>query len=147
MPKAIVKLLEKTDNIPRSTYIWNAVNAIVLAMQTPVIMAVATRTNGEADAGIFSIAMAEANLMYFLGQYGLRRYQSSDIHEDFKFHEYHAMRLITCAAMTLGCLVYCIYGRAFNDYSIEKFLIIFAICCIRREPPPSAASSSTPFWA
>ena len=131
MSKIIVRLLEKTDNIPRSTYIWNAVNAIVLAMQTPVIMAVATRTNGETDAGIFSIAMAEANLMFFLGQYGLRKYQSSDIHEEFKFQEYHAMRMVTCAAMIIGCLGYCIYGKFFNSYSNEKFLIVFAICMIK----------------
>lgn len=131
MRKAIVRLLEKTDNIPRSTYIWNAVNALVLAMQTPIVMAVATRTNGEADAGIFSIAIAEANLMYFLGQYGLRRYQSSDIKEDFKFKEYHAMRFITCAAMVLGCLAYCIFGSLQRDYSTKKFLIIFIICLIK----------------
>lgn len=131
MLQSIVKLLEKTDNIPRSIYIWNAVNAIVLALQTPVVMAVATRTNGEADAGIFSIAMAEANLMYFLGQYGLRRYQSSDINEDFKFKEYHAMRLITCAAMTFGCLLYCVFGRLNKDYTYEKFFIVFLICLIK----------------
>lgn len=131
MRKKIVRLLEKTNNITRSTYIWNAVNAFVLAMQSPIILAVATRTNGEADAGVFSIAMAEANLMYFLGQYGLRRYQSSDINEDFKFHEYHAMRLITCTIMVLGCLAYCAFGSAFRDYSLTKFLIIFLICLIK----------------
>ena len=37
MQKAIIRLLEKTNNIPRSIYIWNAINAIVLAMQTPVV--------------------------------------------------------------------------------------------------------------
>ena len=131
MREAIIRLLEKTNNIPRSIYIWNAVNAIVLAMQTPVVMAVCTRTNGEVDAGIFSIAMAEANLMYFVGQFGLRRYQSSDIREDFKFCEYHAMRLITCTLMTLGCLAYCIIGRMFRGYSMSKFMIVLVICLIK----------------
>lgn len=131
MQKAIIRLLEKTNNIPRSIYVWNAINAIVLAMQTPVVMAVCNRTNGEIDAGIFSIAMAEANLMYFVGQFGLRRYQSSDIKEDFKFCEYHAMRLITCALMALGCLAYCIFGKLNRDYSNEKFFIILIICLIK----------------
>ena len=66
MLEKIDRLLEKTNNISRSTYFWNAANAMILAMQSPVVLAVATRTNGEADAGIFSIALAEANLMYFL---------------------------------------------------------------------------------
>lgn len=131
MRETIVRLLEKTNNVPRSIYIWNAVNALVLAMQTPVVMAVATRTNGEADAGIFSIAMAEANLMYFVGQYGLRRYQSSDIHEDFRFSEYHAMRLISCIVMAAGCLAYCIVGKLFRDYSYSKFMIVMVICLIK----------------
>ena len=104
MLEKIVRLLEKTNNISRSTYFWNAANAMILAMQSPVVLAVATRTNGEADAGIFSIALAEANLMYFLGQYGLRRYQSSDINQDFKFSEYHMMRIITSAVMLAGLL-------------------------------------------
>ena len=131
MLKAIAGFLEKTDNVNRSIYIWNAVNAMVLAMQSPIVLAVATRTNGEADAGIFSIALAEANLMYFLGQYGLRRYQSSDINEDYKFSEYHAMRIITTAIMLAGCLMYCFNGFLFKDYSINKFLIIMAVCTIK----------------
>ena len=45
MLKAIVRFLEKTNNIDRSTYIWNTVSATVLAMQGPVIQAVVSRTN------------------------------------------------------------------------------------------------------
>ncbi len=131
MLKAIVRFLEKTNNTGRSSYIWNAVNAMILAMQSPVVLAVATRTNGETDAGIFSIALAEANLMYFLGQYGLRRYQSSDINEDFKFCEYHAMRFISCAAMLAGCLMYSIFGVMYRDYSFSKFSVVMGICLIK----------------
>ena len=131
MLEKIVRLLEKTNNISRSTYFWNAANAMILAMQSPVVLAVATRTNGEADAGIFSIALAEANLMYFLGQYGLRRYQSSDINQDFKFSEYHMMRIITSAVMLAGCIAYCIFGLMFRDYSMKKFMIVLIICMIK----------------
>ena len=131
MLEKIVRLLEKTNNISRSTYFWNAANAMLLAMQSPVVLAVATRTNGEADAGIFSIALAEANLMYFLGQYGLRRYQSSDINQDFKFSEYHMMRIITSAVMLAGCIAYCIFGLMFRDYSMKKFMIVLIICLIK----------------
>ena len=131
MLEKIVRHLEKTDNVNRSIYIWNAVNAMVLAMQSPVVLAVATRTNGEADAGIFSIALAEANLMYFLGQYGLRRYQSSDVREDFKFCEYHAMRIITTFFMVIGCLIYGLMGIMNKGYSSDKFMVIMGICLIK----------------
>ena len=97
MLQSIVKILEKTNNISRSTYFWNAVSAIMLAMQ----------------------------------QYGLRRYQSSDIRQDFTFGEYHALRLVTCGAMVVICLLYCIYGALYRDYSREKFLIIYIVCLIK----------------
>lgn len=131
MLEAIVRRLEKTDDVNRSVYIWNAVNAMVLALQSPVVLAVAARTNGEADAGVFSIALAEANLMYFLGQYGLRRYQSSDVREDFRFCEYHAMRLITTFFMIVGCLIYGLMGVINKGYSSDKFMVIMGICFIK----------------
>ena len=131
MLEAIVRRLEKTDDVNRSVYIWNAVNAMVLALQSPVVLAVAARTNGEADAGVFSIALAEANLMYFLGQYGLRRYQSSDVREDFRFCEYHAMRLITTFFMIVGCLIYGLMGVINTGYSSDKFMVIMGICFIK----------------
>lgn len=131
MLNSIIRILEKTDNINRSTYFWNAVSAMILALQSPVLVAVITRTNGAADAGVFSIAIAVANLMLFLGQYGLRRYQSSDIRQEFSFGEYHALRLITCGAMAVICLLYCLYGLMFRDYSISKFLIVYIICMIK----------------
>ena len=58
-------------------YIWNSVNAILNAAQSPLILMVLTRTNGLNDSGVFSIAYAVATLLMFVGQYGLRRFQSS----------------------------------------------------------------------
>lgn len=131
MLNSIVDRLEKTNNVMKSSYFWNASNAVVLAMQSPIIMMVMTRTNGVEAAGVFSIALAIANLMLFLGQYGLRKYQSSDINEDFKFSEYHAVRIFTVAIMIIGCLGYCFYGLLFKNYSWEKFTIIFLVCLLK----------------
>ena len=94
--------LEKTNNINRSTYLWNAINAGLSAALCPVILMVMSRTNGVYDAGVFSIAFAVGALMVFVGQYGLRRFQSSDIHEKYTFREYHGMRFITCGAMLIA---------------------------------------------
>ena len=131
MLKAIVKFLEKTNNIDRSTYIWNTVSATVLAMQGPVIQAVVSRTNGATDLGIFSIAFSIATLMMYVGQYGIRRFQASDVNEQFSFEEYHGMRIITCIALVIASLAYCFYGRAFRGYSDIKFAVIFMVCMLK----------------
>lgn len=127
----IVKLLEKTDNIDRSTYVWNTVSATVLAMQGPVIQAVVSRTNGQADLGVFSIAFSVATLMMYVGQYGIRRFQASDVKEQFSFEEYHGMRIITCIALMIASLAYCLYGRSFKGYSDTKFAVIFMVCMLK----------------
>lgn len=131
MLEAIRKALGKTNNINRSSYVWNAMNAIISALQNPVILLVMTRTNGVYDAGVFSIAFAIATLMLYVGLYGLRRFQSSDMNEKYTFSEYHGMRIITCSAMIFVSLIYCIYGMCFTGYSMEKALVIFMICIVK----------------
>ena len=131
MFKAIRILFEKNNNITRSSYIWNCINAVMSACQCPVIMMVITRTNGVGDAGVFSIAFAVASLMLYVGQYGIRKFQASDIDEKFSFGEYHSMRVITCSVMVFVSLMYCIHGMVFNDYSKEKFIIVFLVCMLK----------------
>ncbi len=128
MLQAIRNALEKTNNIKRSTYTWNAINASFSAAQSAMVLIVMSRTNGLADAGIFSIAYAVASLMLFVGQYGIRRFQASDVGEQFTFEDYCGMRIITCTAMILASLLYCIYAMAFSGYTGVKFLIVFLVC-------------------
>ncbi|MBR3787935.1 MAG: hypothetical protein IKM63_04320, partial [Firmicutes bacterium] len=131
MLKSIRTLLGKTNNIERSSYIWNSINAIVAACQCPVILMVMTRTNGVYDAGVFSIAFAVASLMMYIGLYGLRKFQASDVSEKFTFSEYHGARIVTCFLMVVACILYCIYGGIFKDYDTEKFIVILMVCGIR----------------
>ncbi|MBQ1407589.1 MAG: lipopolysaccharide biosynthesis protein, partial [Eubacterium sp.] len=106
MLDSIAGLLEKTNNVQKSSYLWNAINAVLSAVQCPVILMVIMRTNGKFDSGVFSIAFAVASLMLYVGLYGLRRFQASDINEEYSFAEYHGMRFITCAVMILAVLLY-----------------------------------------
>ncbi len=131
MHDKIVDLLEKTSNINRSAYVWNAANAVMSAMQCPLILMVITRTNGMEDAGIFSIAFAVANLMLYVGLYGLRRFQASDINEEFSFGEYQGMRFLTCLIM-LACVGgYCIYGNVALSYGFEKGMVVLLVCLLK----------------
>ena len=129
----IKQLLTKTNNVKRSSYVWNAINACVSAMVSPLILIVITRSNPQdlEDAGIFSIAFAVANLLLFLGQYGFRSFQSSDVNERYSFEEYYGIRFITCIAMMAAALGYCIYGSIFKAYSMKKFFVILLICGLK----------------
>ena len=131
MLDSIARFLEKSNNVERSAYIWNTLSATMLAMEGPLILAVVSRTNNATDLGILSIAFSIANLMMYVGQYGLRRYQASDIKEKFSFGEYHGMRIVTCALLVIASLAYCIYGRAFIGYSAVKFAVILIICMLK----------------
>lgn len=127
MLKKIRNALEKTKDINRSAYIWNALNAMISALESPVILMVLTRTNGVYDAGVFSISFAIAGLMLYVGLYGLRRFQSSDVNERFTFGQYHGMRIISCVAMLVASIIYCIYGVIFNDYTVSKTSVVLLI--------------------
>ena len=131
MLDSIAGLLEKTNNVQKSSYLWNAINAVLSAVQCPVILMVIMRTNGKFDSGVFSIAFAVASLMLYVGLYGLRRFQASDINEEYSFAEYHGMRFITCAVMILAVLLYCAYGCIFNGYDMNKAAVVFLVCMLK----------------
>ena len=69
--------------------------------------------------------------MLFVGQYGIRKFQASDIREEFAFSEYVGNRVITCAVMLVISLAYCFYGLEFKGYSLEKFLVVFLVCILK----------------
>lgn len=127
----IRNLLEKTNNVNRSAYIWNAINACMSAAESPIMLMVLARTNGLKDGGIFSIAFAVAALLLFLGQYGFRRFQSSDVLEKYSFEEYYGSRFLSCGAMLIATLGYCIYGMLFRHYSATKFAVVFLMCALK----------------
>ena len=131
MQQQIRELLNKTNNVNRSAYIWNAINACMSAAESPIILMVLARTNGLEDSGIFSIAFAVAALLLYLGQYGFRRFQSSDVAEKYSFEEYYGSRIISCGAMLVATIIYCIYGAAFRGYSASKFTVVFLMCVLK----------------
>lgn len=131
MKDSIKKALKKTNHIEYSIYFWNFLNAILSAMQSTLILIVLTRTNNMDDVGTFSIAYAIASLMLFIGQYGLRKYQASDIREQFSFANYLSMRIITCLVMVAVSIGYCVYVYLFNDYSVKKVCVVFLVCILK----------------
>lgn len=121
----------KTNNIEKSSFIWNTISGLLVAMQSAILLIVITRTNGLHDAGLFSIAYAIASLMLYLGEFGVRKYQASDINELHEFADYLGSRVITCILMVLASVGYAGFGVLYGNYSIGKFVLIILVCFIK----------------
>ena len=131
MLQAIRTRIQKTDNIERSSYLWNMINAMLSAGESPMMTLVLTRSQGVYDAGIFSIAYAVGTLMLYVGQYGFRKFQSSDIREKYSFAEYYGIRIITCVVMMIAALLYCVFGVVFRGYDANKFIVILLVNALK----------------
>lgn len=120
-----------SDNIVRDSYIWNTLSATIFAMQSAIVLIVITHTTGLEDAGIFSIAYAVGSLMFYIGEYGVRKYQVSDVNEEMTFTDYHSHRITACLIMLVVSFAYTINSYLRMGYSSYKAYIVLMICLIK----------------
>lgn len=118
-------------NIERDSFLWNMIGSMLMAFQSVIMLMILTRVLGLVDAGIFTIAFANANLFLNIGKYGMRYFQVSDLKRQFSFCEYKASRVITVVAMLLTSIVYTLYAAFANTYSVEKTQIIIWMCLFK----------------
>ena len=121
----------QSNNVMRDSYIWNTMSATIFAMQSAIVLIVITHTSGLEDAGIFSIAYAVGSLMFYIGEYGVRKYQVSDINEEMTFTDYHSHRVTACVLMLIVSLGYVANGYFRLGYSPYKAYIVLMICLIK----------------
>lgn len=120
-----------SSNIKRDSVIWNMAGSIIMAFQSVILLVILSRTVGLTEAGIFTIAYANANLFLTIGKYGMRYYQVSDTKGEFLFKEYYVSRWITSFLMLLISSVYIVYSSITNSYSIHKSMIMFWMCLFK----------------
>lgn len=125
------KFVTTSDNIVKSSYHWNLLSSILFAFQSVFVLMVLTRTVGIEKTGIFTIAYANASLFLFVGKYGVRYYQVSDVGYEHTFRDYQVARIISVSAMIIISVVYSIWGVYTKGYSIEKSLIIIFVCLLK----------------
>ena len=101
MKSSLKSFFTESSNIVRDSYLWNTLSASIYALQSAIVLIVITHTNGLEDAGVFSIAYAVGSLMYYIGEYGVRKYQVSDVNEELSFTDYHSHRIVACAIMLI----------------------------------------------
>ena len=88
-------------------YVWNTVGVGTWGMVFPILTIVVTQLAGVEQAGMFSLAFITALMLMFVGNYGVRTYQASDLDEEHSFADYQANRWITCALMLAAGAAYC----------------------------------------
>ena len=101
------------------------------AGQSVFLLIVITRVCGLEAAGIFSIAFATGNLFLYLGNYGVRNYQVSDLSEQYSFCDYLRHRLCTVALMLAAALVYTMWSAKAGGYSPYKTSCVLAMCALK----------------
>lgn len=119
------------SNIERDSYMWNMIGSMLMAFQSVIMLMILTRTLGLLEAGIFTIAYANANLFLTIGKYGMRYFQVSDVRNQFGFNEYRMSRVITTIAMMAIAVVYIMYASSGNGYSMEKTQVILWMCIFK----------------
>lgn len=125
------KFLVTSGDIGRDSFVWNMVGSMLMAFQSVIMLMILTRVLGLQEAGIFTIAYANANLFLTIGKYGMRNFQVSDVREQFSFYEYRTSRYITTLLMIFVSVAYVAYVGSKNGYTLEKSLIIIWMCLFK----------------
>ncbi len=102
-------LFEGRININRRAYAWNLVSSITFSIQSALFLLIITRLGGEKEAGSFIILFTVAQTLNAVGNYNIRDFQVSDIHEEYRFSSYYTTRILTCVLMALLAVAYCLW--------------------------------------
>lgn len=108
-------------------YVCNTIGQALWGGLFPLLTIVCTQLVGAEQAGYFSMAFVVGTLLLFLGNYGVRTYQVSDIDEMESFYDYQLNRAITCVAMLAVGLVYC----RLRGYDATMESICMGVLCFR----------------
>lgn len=121
------KGVDAAEKYMRAGYIFNMIALFINASESVVILSVASRTVGNYDAGILTIAFTIANLMMMVGKFGIRNYQVTDIKNKYSFISYKKARYLTLVIMVLATFSYITKGILWGQYSFRKSLIIIGV--------------------
>lgn len=123
--------LSTSKDINHASFIWNMSGSMLNAFQSVIMLMILTRIGSLLEAGIYTIAYANANLFLMIGKYGMRNFQVSDVREQFAFAEYKRSRYLTTLIMLIVSIGYTIYASKTNAYTINKSLCIVWMCLFK----------------
>lgn len=105
-------------------FIWNTAGSTLASFNSLFFLIAITRINGLDDAGIFSITVATAYILYIFAIYSGRNCQVTDIKGEIKDKDYIVARMITC----IGMLIITFGFMIVNKYDSYKNAILFCLC-------------------
>lgn len=105
-------------------FIWNTIGSTLNSFTSLVFLVIITRVNGLEDAGVFSICIAIAAILYVFAVYSGRSCQVTDIKNEIKDKDYIVSRTITC----IGMMMITIGFTIFNQYDSYKNIILLFLC-------------------
>lgn len=116
----------KAENtaIERAAYVWNTAAGLLNAFQSVIMLIVLSHVCDPVQAGVFTIAYANANLFLNLGKYGVRNFQVSDVDEKYAFAPYHAARVVSVAGMVVFGVAWTAWSAFTVGYTTEKTLVV-----------------------
>ena len=115
------------DKIFIKNFIWNLIGTSFSSFNSLFFLIIVTWINGIKEAGIYSIGVAIALILYTIGEYSGRICQVTDSKSEIKDKDYIFNRIITfCLVLILGIVIV-----VFRNYDIYKSSIIIAICIYR----------------
>jgi len=125
-----MKEQNQTDkNLIDKAYFWNTIAGLLNAGQSFFFMVVITRSCGLTEAGIFSYSFANASLLLCIGKYGMKKFQATDLKEEYIFSEYFFSRVITTSVMLI-CIIFSVLFKN-EEYSLHKSAIIIIVGLIK----------------
>lgn len=97
--------------------------SVLNAAQSALLLAIVNRLRGEDAAGVFGFAFSVALLFMFVGNYGIRNFQVSDVKGVYAPGQYYAARIFSILLMGIGSVIY----LAVCGYEAEKTGVIAAL--------------------
>lgn len=105
----------------KKDYFWNTLGSVMSALASVLLLMIVTQVLGAYEGGIFALAFAVAQQFQTLGQYEMRPYQATDVESKYSFGVYYASRIVTCALMVVGVVLYAAFS---NGFGYEALLLI-----------------------
>lgn len=108
----------------RRDFVCTTLGVGAWGMVFPLLTIVVTQLVGAEQAGMFSMAFITGLVLMFLGNYGVRTFQVSDLNERYSFSDYQVNRVVTCVIMLLVGALYC-FARGYDGHMLTICMSVY----------------------
>lgn len=107
----------------KKDFYWNILGSTMYGFSSMLLIVGVNFICGASVSGMFSVTFVTAQMLMYLGNYGVRVYQASDISEKYSFSNYLYHRMLTCMMMMIAGIAF-VWMRGYNN---EMTAIVIAV--------------------